>query len=331
MQTPKSMKTEQTQLLFKQTPPSDHSDDCTLKRLSTSITYIDSMESITEAVNNIELTMRHRRDSLTDLVLARMETNASIHSSGSSKSGGLKFTPLVSEEAMKASVEEISAGWKKLILVAKSIHRFRSLRVERINSHSGLKSSIDSAPRSKTTFPAFGNHQMFVTIEEIEAKALGMFRNQLSFFKALEVGSEEDLLFIRDMLGNDPKANLYDAANPERLANKPDHRGYTPLYVACKNGNLELVKLLIQFQANPYQTCQVTKKENESIISVAARWSHLELIKYFLSEDFIWDEAELRKVYNETEGDEIKRIICTQMVPRKKSCWSQIFPCLPVY
>ena len=83
-----------------------------------------------------------------------------------------------------------------------------------------------------------------------------MFRNQLSFFKALEVGSEEDLNLIRYMLGNDPKAyeigsyngliwfnsNLYDGANPERLANKPDHRGYTPLYIACKNGNLEVYK-----------------------------------------------------------------------------------------
>lgn len=99
------------------------------------------MDSITEAVN-IELTIHNRRDSITDLVMARMDTNVSIASSGSSKEGDLRFTPLVSEEAMKMSIEEISAGWKKLILVAKSIHRFRSLRVERINSHVTFKISL---------------------------------------------------------------------------------------------------------------------------------------------------------------------------------------------
>lgn len=50
-----------------------------------------------------------------------------------------------------------------------------------------------------------------------------------------------------------------------------------------------------------------------------------------MSEEFIWDETELRKAYNETEGDEIKKIIGTQLVPRRKSCWNYVFPCLPVY
>ena len=33
---------------------------------------------------------------------------------------------------------------------------------------------------------------------------------------------------------------IYSDDDKARLTNKQDHRGYTPLYVACKNGNLKV-------------------------------------------------------------------------------------------
>lgn len=35
-------------------------------------------------------------------------------------------------------------------------------------------------------------------------------------------------------------SNMYEPDSVHRLANKPNHKGYTPLYIACKNGNLEV-------------------------------------------------------------------------------------------
>ena len=33
---------------------------------------------------------------------------------------------------------------------------------------------------------------------------------------------------------------MYDEDSIERITNKPNPQGYTPLYIACKNGNLDV-------------------------------------------------------------------------------------------
>lgn len=84
-------------------------------------------------------------------------------------------------------------------------------------------------------------------------EALDSFRDNSDFFKALEIAGKRELAVIRRALVNDPKEysnqienifylnrNFYDTDSPQRLVNRPNHRGYTPLYIACKNGNIEV-------------------------------------------------------------------------------------------
>jgi hypothetical protein len=59
-------------------------------------------------------------------------------------------------------------------------------------------------------------------------------------FKSIERGSEEDIEFVISCLKQDHRSNMYEADSVYRLANKPNHKGYTPLYVACKNGHLNV-------------------------------------------------------------------------------------------
>lgn len=42
-----------------------------------------------------------------------------------------------------------------------------------------------------------------------------------------------------------------DKSNPLHLINKANINGYNPLYLASKNGNLNIVKFLIENEANP--------------------------------------------------------------------------------
>jgi hypothetical protein len=144
--------------------------------------------------------------------------------------------------------------WRKLTLVAKSIHRFRSLRVERIKTEINLRINISNTPSSKRN-TSTSKDLMYITPQERYNDALSEFRDQTAFFEALQIASKKDLVNIRATLMKDPKENYYDAESPHRLANKPNYKGYTPLYIACKNGHLELVRLLIEFKANPYQLC----------------------------------------------------------------------------
>jgi hypothetical protein len=216
--------------------------------------------------------------------------------------------------------------WRKLTLVAKSIHRFRSLRVERIKSEFNLKISIRDTPFPKRNTNT-NKDPMCITPKEMYNDALNEFREQTAFFEALQIASTLDLTRIRATLMNDPKENFYDAESPFRLANKPNHKGYTPLYIACKNGHLELVKLLIEFKANPYQLCKISPKEKESVLIVAARWGHIDILKYLLSDKFIWPQKELKKACKEAQNNQTKKVIKMFIEKNKSPLLERIFAC----
>jgi ankyrin repeat protein len=50
------------------------------------------------------------------------------------------------------------------------------------------------------------------------------------------------------------------------IINKKDGNGYTPLYIASKNGNLEVVKLLFKNKVDPLITIKVNYFKSSIII-----------------------------------------------------------------
>lgn len=56
-----------------------------------------------------------------------------------------------------------------------------------------------------------------------------------------ERGSEDDLKDIKNIIDTDPKKYLRDPKDPEHFLNSRNTKGLTPLYVSCKNGNLEVI------------------------------------------------------------------------------------------
>jgi ankyrin repeat protein len=54
---------------------------------------------------------------------------------------------------------------------------------------------------------------------------------------------------VKKMLIADPKLIMYDNTHSEVLVNKRNDYGFTPLYIASKNGNLKMAKLLIKYGA----------------------------------------------------------------------------------
>lgn len=62
------------------------------------------------------------------------------------------------------------------------------------------------------------------------------------------------------MFEKDPNRFLRDKSDPESLANKKTVKGETPLYYACKNGNLDVLQLLLEQKANPHELSHVNYK-----------------------------------------------------------------------
>jgi len=212
--------------------------------------------------------------------------------------------------------------WKKLAIVARSIQRFRSPLVERISSAVNLKKTVSSWSPTRRGYQ--DSDIMHITHGHIQSAALKEFRDQAHLFEALERASPEDLEFIKAVLSHDPKKNMYEGDSLQRLSNKPNPHGQTPLYIACKNGNLELVKLLLDYDANSYQPCNTQQNEKELILTVAAKWGYVSLVKYLLSNKFMWTLKTLQAAYENANGDEVKSIIKKEIKKNKGSILKRI-------
>lgn len=73
-------------------------------------------------------------------------------------------------------------------------------------------------------------------------------------------------------LRNDPRRFIWTRKDPQHLINIKNEYGQTPLYVACKHGNLNIVKTLIGEGCNPYIKSIVEKTSKENNLQVSARW-----------------------------------------------------------
>jgi ankyrin repeat protein len=76
------------------------------------------------------------------------------------------------------------------------------------------------------------------------------------------------------------------------MVNKRNSHGQTPLYVCCKNGNFDMLRFLIDNKADVYIK-SIVGAEEETILAVASRWSHLKIVRFLLDE-YKWKQGDLK-------------------------------------
>ena len=60
---------------------------------------------------------------------------------------------------------------------------------------------------------------------------------------------------------------MLETIDPSHLLNKKNSFGHTPMYIAAKNGNLEVIKLLVSKKANHTLTSTVYNKALRIILN----------------------------------------------------------------
>lgn len=105
--------------------------------------------------------------------------------------------------------------------------------------------------------------------EDFIKEALEAARNLEFFCECAIIGSDKHLKYMEDLIEKDPKryqsplpetmktyvfhnSNILERHDPDHLLNKKNRFKQNALYLACKNGNLNIVKFLIQQSANPH-------------------------------------------------------------------------------
>ncbi|CDW87167.1 calmodulin [Stylonychia lemnae] len=181
-------------------------------------------------------------------------------------------------------------NWLKISNAIKGINLLRRNIVKTLQDPDEIVEDIKNSPRRRRT-----SQLASLTSINLTRTVLDDRRNQERFFDLIEAGGEKNLKKIQQEIDEDPKRYIYDVKDPCHLINKHNRMYQTPLYVACRNGNLGVVQLLINQQADPHLKSQIDKREWESILQVTARWNHYKLYEYLLS-NIKWTKQEIKEV-----------------------------------
>ncbi len=77
---------------------------------------------------------------------------------------------------------------------------------------------------------------------------------------------------------------LYDNSHPNFLFNQPlTNSKKTLLYIACQDGNYELVDFLLSKNLNPSIKSKSDHYDYETCLQVAARWNYTEVVALLLN------------------------------------------------
>ena len=201
--------------------------------------------------------------------------------------------------------------WALLRNVLKAISLFKNLEAK----ETSINEIIDEIKK----IPTDNDYRLFqyqIRERSAFATALKDLRREQSFLKCVERGHGEDLDQIKIELHDDPYRILRDSSHPLALINKRNQDGLTPLYIACRNGNYEVVKCLLDQNADFLINSSV-EKETESNLEVAVRWGHLKIVSELLKHK--WPKDVLSKARRLTKDSKILKLL--KNPKKKQSFW----------
>ncbi|OMJ72448.1 hypothetical protein SteCoe_29102 [Stentor coeruleus] len=202
--------------------------------------------------------------------------------------------------------------WPLLRNVIRAISLFKSHEVNEAKDVNELIHEINAIPTDKVyrlkRNRSRENSAYIVAIKDL--------RREQSLIQCVERGKPEDLDQIKLEIEQDPYKLLRNSTHPFSLINKRNREGQTPLYIACKNGNVEVVMLLLAEGAD-YLMTSIVDGEEETNLEVSVRWGHFKIVEELLKKK--WSKNILEKAKKMCRSPEMIGLFKKGMT--KKSKW----------
>ncbi|CAD8190802.1 unnamed protein product [Paramecium pentaurelia] len=173
--------------------------------------------------------------------------------------------------------------WRKIRNVCLSVRLFQMPLIKSISSPDEVTFNANQTKFRSCSCIGYINKEQQIAKQRADddlSDALKAIKRERELFYYVEKGSQIDL--IEKIIMNDPKRYLYEPTSPLRLVNKKNSSGFTPLYIAAKNGFEDVCKILIQYGADQNISVQVNQIDDYPLVA-ALRWRHFEVIELLLA------------------------------------------------
>ncbi|EAS03794.2 ankyrin repeat protein (macronuclear) [Tetrahymena thermophila SB210] len=197
--------------------------------------------------------------------------------------------------------------------VARTLTRLQTNQVSRIESTEQLEAEIHSLKKkvSQNKESEIENQNNNPAKNNDVNNAFNMVRMVEMICEFSERGHPEDIKNIIDILQKDPKRYLRSPDDPQHLLNKFNSKSQNASYLACKNGNLNIVQFLVKQESNFNMKSKIGGEIEDYPLQVAVRWNHKEVVDFLLNQRVIKiSQQQIEAAYREAkQNKEIRRIL----------------------
>ena len=146
----------------------------------------------------------------------------------------------------------------------------------------------------------------------LKEKAFKLITEGISNNSNKNIIEEFEILFNQN-----PEKNKYSPEDKNYLFNQRLSNGKTLLYIACQEGNTEIVKFLLEKKLNPNIKAIYFDME-DSCLAVAVRWNFYDIVKLILESNKIYEEDIYDILNQEKCSVKIKNLILNFIPDDKK-------------
>ena len=162
--------------------------------------------------------------------------------------------------------------------------------------------------------------ERFLRKSEIEKELIRVNLKEKAFKLIIEGTNNLNNNIIEEfekLFNQNPEKNKYSPEDKNYLFNQRLSNGKTLLYIACQEGNTEIVKFLLEKKLNPNIKAIYFDME-DSCLAVAVRWNFFDIVKLILESNKIYEEDIYDILNQEKCSLKIKNLILNFIPDDKK-------------